>query len=137
MTGRWWQSAMIALARSPRVKAFMQTSRSASFLARKYVAGETPAEGAACARRLLDEEGLRSSLSYLGEYVDTPELVAENVASKIAVARALRAAALDVHISVDPTQIGYHMIRRRWRRRRRGLPRRFAGAALAGAASTA
>jgi proline dehydrogenase len=97
MTGRWWQSAMIALARSPRVKAFMQTSRSASFLARKYVAGETPAEGAACARRLLDEEGLRSSLSYLGEYVDTPELVAENVASKIAVARALRAAALDVH----------------------------------------
>lgn len=52
---------------------------------------------------------IRASLFYLGEYVDTPELVAQNVAAKIAVATALGDAGLDVHVSVDPTQIGHQL----------------------------
>ena len=109
MTGRLWQSTMIALARSPRVKSFMQTSRSTSFLARKYVAGETPPDGVERALKLLNEEGIRSSLFFMGEYVDQLDLVDENVENKIVVARALSEAAIDIHVSVDPTQIGHHI----------------------------
>jgi len=109
MTRRLWQSAMIALARSPRVKTFMQGSRSTSFLSRQYVAGEAPEEGVERAARLLNENGIRSSLFYMGEYVDRLDLVEENVENKIRVAKELSNAAIDIHISVDPTQIGHQV----------------------------
>lgn len=98
---------MIGLARSPRAKAFMQGARAMSGLATRYVAGETSAEGIVRARELLDRCGIRGSLFYLGEYVDTPGLVAENVANKLAVVQALGEARLDVHVSIDPTQVGH------------------------------
>jgi len=98
---------MIGLARSPRAKSFMQSARATSGLATRYVAGETPAQSVGRAEELLGRHGLRSSLFYLGEYVDTPSLVEENVANKLAVAKALGRAGLDVHVSVDPTQVGH------------------------------
>ena len=106
MLRRAWQTAMINLARSPIAARFMQGNRAASFLANKYVAGENPARAVKVAGELLSAYGIRSSLFYLGEYVNRLDLVAENVANKLAVAQALAQADIDVHVSVDPTQIG-------------------------------
>lgn len=106
---RLWQMTMIKLARSQRVKAWAQSSRAGTALATRYVAGSNVVEGVACATQLLRNKQIRASLFYLGEYVDTPELVAQNVAAKIAVATALGDAGLDVHVSVDPTQIGHQL----------------------------
>lgn len=106
---RLWQMAMIKLARSHRVKTWAQSSRAGTALATRYVAGCNAVEGVACATQLLRTKQIRASLFYLGEYVDTSELVAENVAAKIAISKALGEAGLDVHVSVDPTQIGHQI----------------------------
>jgi len=103
---RLWQSTMIALARSPSTKRWVQGARGASSLATRYVAGARATSGVERAA-LLARKGIRSSLFYLGEYVDRPELVEENVVAKLEVAALLGAAGLDVHVSVDPTQIGH------------------------------
>jgi proline dehydrogenase len=83
----------------------MQGNRATSFLANKYVAGQSPAQAVKVAGELL-AYGIRSSLFYLGEYVNSLDLVAENVANILAVAQALGQTDFDVHVSVDPTQIG-------------------------------
>ena len=101
---RLWQRVMIALARSARVKGFMQANPRMTNLARRFVAGPDAAAAIAAAHHLLDRKGIRTSFFYLGEYVDRPELVRENVEQKLAIARALQDDELDVHISVDPTQ---------------------------------
>lgn len=98
---------MITLARSAALKSAMQESRATSALAERYVAGPNVEAAVARAGELLSRDGIRSSLFYLGEYVNTRELVVENVAAKLAVASLLGEANLDVHVSVDPTQIGY------------------------------
>ena len=109
MLRRAWQGTMIAAARAPRLKRFMQGTRATSFLAGKYVAGRDAAEAVASAQALMAQDGIRASLFFMGEYVDTPELVAENVAQKLAVTEVLGATGLDLHISVDPTQIGHQI----------------------------
>lgn len=109
MLRQTWQRGMIALARSAGVKRFMQSSRATSFLRGKYVAGDTEAAGVQRALSLLQDHGIRSSLFYMGEYVDTMELVSQTVDSKISIAKALQHQGLDIHISVDPTQIGHHI----------------------------
>lgn len=98
---------MIALAESSRIKAWAQSFAATSALARQYVGGTDAAAGVETARALRDGKGLRASLFYLGEYVNTPALVAENVAAKIDVAALLGRTDLDVHVSVDPTQVGH------------------------------
>jgi L-fuconolactonase len=105
MLKRTWQSAMINLARSPVARRFMQANRATSYLASKYAAGQTAAQGVKVAEELLSSFNVRSSLFYLGEYVSRVDLVAENVANELAVARA-RGERLDVHVSVDPTHRG-------------------------------
>jgi proline dehydrogenase len=107
---------MIALARSPRMKRWMQGSHATSTIATRYVAGETAEESVARASELLQQKGLRSSLFYLGEYVDKPGLVEQNLAAKIEVTGLLERAGLDVHVSVDPTQIGF-LLDQSWARR--------------------
>lgn len=106
MLRRAWQTAMINLARSPIAVRFMQGNRATSFLASKYVAGQSPAQAVKFAGELLSAYGIRSSLFYLGEYVNRVDLVAENLANKLSVAQALEQTDFDVHVSVDPTQIG-------------------------------
>lgn len=103
---RLWQRGMIALARSPVAKSWAQGSRAGTVLATRYVAGANVADAVASANAMWADHRLLTSLFYLGEYVDTPELVAANVAAKIDAARELGRAGLDVHVSVDPTQIG-------------------------------
>jgi proline dehydrogenase len=75
-------------------------------IAQRYVAGLHADIAAATAERLLKGCGLRSSLFYLGEYVDDSSLVELNMANKLAAIQALRHKGLDIHVSVDPTQIG-------------------------------
>lgn len=103
---RLWQRTMIALARSARIKDFMQRNPRMTKLARRFVAGSDAAAAIATAHHLLDKKGIRTSFFYLGEYVDRQELVRENVDQKLGIAGLLKGEALDVHISVDPTQIG-------------------------------
>ena len=107
MLHRSWQTAMIGLARSPAVKAFMQGGHATSSLAARYIAGATPESAVARACSLAEHSGVRSSVSYLGEYVETLALVAENAANQLAAIEALGRAGLDVHLSVDPTQVGH------------------------------
>ena len=109
MFRKTWQSTMIALARSERVKRFAQSSRATSFLSGKYVSGASPEAGIARAQALLEGAGIRSSLFYMGEYVDDWDLVALNMQNKRDIAARLGAVGLDVHVSVDPTQIGHHL----------------------------
>jgi proline dehydrogenase len=115
-TRRVWQSTMIALARSPPMKRWMQGSRATSTIATRYVAGVTADKGVVRASELLKQKGLRSSLFYLGEYVDTPGLVEQNLTAKIEVTGLLQRAGLDIHVSVDPTQIGF-LLDRGWAHR--------------------
>lgn len=103
---RLWQSWMITLARSPRVTRWMQGNRAAATLSRRFVGGGDAAAAIAVARDL-ERSGFKTSLYYLGEYVEDPDLVAENGRQKIAAAEQLDAAQLPIHISVDSTQLGY------------------------------
>jgi len=101
-----WQRSMISLARSARAKHFMQNGRAGSFLASRFVAGKTAEDGLARAVSLKSADGVASSLFYLGEYVDSPTLVEENVTAIATIAKHLGSSGLEVHVSVDPTQIG-------------------------------
>ena len=105
MLRRAWQSGMIALARSRRVKQFMQQRASASRLAMRYIAGTSPAAEIKVCEQLA-AGGIRASAFFLGEYVTSPDLVEVNVVQKLAIVRLLASAGLDVHVSVDPTQLG-------------------------------
>ena len=105
MLRRTWQSAMIALARSSDWKRRMQGRRAASRLAGRYVGGRDVAQAVETAK-VLGSRNIRTSLFYLGEYVDSEDLVKENVEAKLAVTGQLAEAGLDIHISIDPTQVG-------------------------------
>ena len=109
MIRRTWQSGMITLAWSQTAKATMQRWDAGSVLASRFVAGATAEEAVACAAALHAKHSIRGSLFYLGEYVDRTDLVAENVSAKLAVAAVLGRTGLDVHVSVDPTQIGHSL----------------------------
>ena len=103
---RLWQGWMIELARSPRVTRWMQGNRATASIARRFVAGADAAQAMHVARDL-EQAGFRTSLYYLGEYVKDPAIVAENGRQKIQVAESLSAAHLQIHVSIDSTQIGY------------------------------
>ncbi len=107
MMQRIWQSAMIGLARSDTVKSIMQNSRATSFLRGKYVAGDDVDTGCKRAVTLFEKDCIRSSMFFMGEYVYDPTLVAETVRQKLEAAGAIAGHQLDIHISVDPTQIGH------------------------------
>jgi proline dehydrogenase len=70
------------------------------------VAGGDAAQAMTIARDLATA-GFRTSLYHLGEYVKDPAVVAENGRQKIQVAESLSAAHLQIHVSIDSTQIGY------------------------------
>lgn len=109
MLRRLWQKSLIAMARSEKIKSFMQNARTTSFLRNKYVAGQTSDSGAAHAKLLLDQFGIRSSLFFMGEYVEELEHIKTTVVQKQEAVDALKGHALDVHVSLDPTQIGHQL----------------------------
>ena len=101
-----WQGWMIALARSPRVTRWMHSNRATAALARRFVGGDSVDDGIAVAKRL-NGAGFKTSLYYLGEYVTDPAVIDETVQQKKLAIQSLRHARLQVHLSIDPTQVGY------------------------------
>ena len=101
-----WQDMMIGFARNQSLTNFMQGNALTKRLASRFVGGESIAPTIAKAIHL-KEKGFCVSAYYLGEYVDDGRLIEENVIQIITLAQELGCAGLDVHISVDPTQIGY------------------------------
>jgi proline dehydrogenase len=105
---RLWQQSMIFLARNPSMKHFMQNRATMSDLAMRFVGGKDVAQ-AAEKSQALKAQGVKASLFYLGEYVEDVAIINQTVWALKAIAGELAAAKLDVHISVDPTQIGYQL----------------------------
>jgi proline dehydrogenase len=103
---RLWQQSMIFLARNKSAKKFMQSRATMSELSTKFVGGKN-ATTAAEKGMLLKDRGYRTSLFYLGEYVQDLSVIDRTVFALKAIAKNLAELKLDVHISVDPTQIGY------------------------------
>jgi len=101
-----WQSSMIGLARSSAMRRLMQGTQLTQQLAGRFVGGQDAS--AAVARAIqLKRRGLSASLYYLGEYVTDEHRIEGNVAELNAAVQGLAATDLGVHVSVDPTQVGY------------------------------
>ena len=103
-----WQQSMIFLARNKAVKNFMQNRATMSELAMRFVGGKDVFE-AVEKSRVLQSQGRKASLFYLGEYVEDLSIINQTVSALKAIIRNLAASKLDMHISVDPTQIGYQI----------------------------
>ncbi|MFF7399023.1 proline dehydrogenase family protein [Achromobacter sp. NPDC008082] len=102
-----FQRTTIALARSPLMGRTMRAMAARTSLARRFVGGADVDAAVQTALRLRDAHGIRASLFYLGEYVADPVAIEHNVSQTIDACRALGAAGLDVHVSIDPTAIGF------------------------------
>ncbi|WP_417224376.1 proline dehydrogenase family protein [Achromobacter spanius] len=102
-----FQRTTIALARSPAMGRAMRAVAARTSLAQRFVGGAGGDTAVRTALRLRDTHGIRASLFYLGEYVADPAAIEHNVSQAIRACGALGAAGLDVHVSVDPTAIGY------------------------------
>lgn len=102
-----FQKTTIALARSPAVGHMMRAMAARTSLARRFVGGADVDEAVRTAVKLREAHGIRASLFYLGEYVADRAAIDHNVNQAVDACRALAAAGLDVHVSVDPTAIGY------------------------------
>ncbi len=102
-----FQKTTIALARSPAVGQAMRAMAARTSLARRFVGGADVDEAVRTAVRLREAHGIRASLFYLGEYVADRAAIGHNVNQTIAACHALGSAGLDVHVSADPTAIGY------------------------------
>jgi proline dehydrogenase len=101
-----WRSTLARLATSPRLKAYAQSRRIGVALARRYTGGTSVGSATELALGLHRQDGIQVSLFHLGEYVRSAAEVAAQVAAKHAAIEALGRAGLNVHVSVDPTQIG-------------------------------
>ena len=97
------RSLLLFLARQRWLRRFLETSRFAKPLTRRFVAGETLKEGLAVAAAL-NADGYLVSLDHLGENVTTE---AEAVASAAAIHQALhQLAGLKATVSIKLTQFG-------------------------------
>jgi hypothetical protein len=73
-----WQSTMIAIARRRLVTRIMQGNPFARSLAYRFVGGDSVSSAVRRADELKGR-GILASLNYLGEYVESPTFVEENV----------------------------------------------------------
>jgi proline dehydrogenase len=103
---RVWQRSMIWLACRDDLRQRIETSDWLAALARRFVAGPDVAAAWRKAEELAAVR-IRASIYYLGEYVDSTELVAENVSGILTAIERFGQTNLDWFMSVDPTQIGY------------------------------
>jgi proline dehydrogenase len=127
-----WQRSMIRLARIDRLRGWAERAPGARQAADRFVGGASARAGVDTARRLRDDHGIAASLFYLGEYLDDPELIERNVIEAISAADLLGAEGLDVHVSVDPTAIGFRSSPALARRNAERIARTVAAAANGG-----
>ncbi|UZP66399.1 proline dehydrogenase family protein [Desulfovibrio mangrovi] len=102
---RYWQRAMIYCARHKGLTDAVHGSRFMTRFSRQFVAA---GDGQQAVERMarLCAEGKDSSFFYLGEYVESAEEVEATVRALLQGIPLLAAQGLDMHVSVDPTQIG-------------------------------
>jgi proline dehydrogenase len=103
-----WQRSMIALARNEPLKRFIQSRAAMSELATRFVGCRDVAEAAETSLSLRSR-GYAASLYYLGEYVKDVSVIKRSVAEVLAIAGKLAELKLEIHISVDPTEIGHQV----------------------------
>ena len=104
-----WQKGMISLARSEKVKNVMQGRGAMSALSTRFVGGRAADSAAGNAWGLMEKSGILSSLFYLGGYVEDPEVIQQTLDALSEMITRLGDTGLDIHVSVDPTQIGYQV----------------------------
>ena len=100
-----WQTIMIYLARNEKIKSFFQSRKKLSQLATKFIGGNDEAEVLNKDKDLFSEN-VHTSLFYLGEYVSDMKVVNKTMDSLLKISDMLSESGLDIHISVDPTQVG-------------------------------
>jgi proline dehydrogenase len=101
-----WQRTCIALARSEGLKARIQSSGVLSVLARRFVAG-ADVQAALDTTAHLREAGIEASLFYLGEYVADSARIARNIQEIQALMNAAARQGRNLHVSIDPSAVGY------------------------------
>jgi len=100
-----WQKLMIYLARNEKIKSFFQSRKKLSQLASKFIGGKDEAEALNKDKSLISEN-VYTSLFYLGEYVSDLKVIDKTMDSLLKISEMLSKSGLDIHISVDPTQVG-------------------------------
>ena len=103
-----WQRIMIYLARNQALKGFMQGHAAMSQLATRFVGGKDATQAIRTGQEL-KSRGRSASFFYLGEYVEELSVIERTVAELKAIIGLLGESDLDVHVSVDPTQLGYQI----------------------------
>ncbi|MFV1850574.1 MAG: proline dehydrogenase family protein [Thalassospira sp.] len=102
----FWQKSMIAVACSKPLRAMGEAAGRKTGLSDQFVsAGD--ADGHVARALALQARGIRISSFYLGEYVEDIGQVRETVDQLTKVMPGLHQAGLDVHVSIDPSQLGY------------------------------
>ncbi|WP_293023297.1 proline dehydrogenase family protein [Pandoraea sp.] len=101
------QNGMIALARSTFVSRWMRRLGKRTALAKRFVGGTDLDRALGTAVNLFARYGIRASLFYLGEYVLERAAIEQNVSQALAAIDALTQAGLDIHVSIDPTAVGF------------------------------
>lgn len=97
---------MISLAKNTGIKDFIQSRKSMSDLATRFVGGKI-VEEAIDKTKLLKSRNINASLYYLGEYVKDQSKIDRTIINLKDAIKLLAESNLNIHISVDPTQIGY------------------------------
>lgn len=82
--------------------------RMLTFMARRFVAGDTAQEAAAAVRRLNDK-GIKATLDFLGEECRTPDQAVEAAAEILRLLRLIKDQGLDANVSLKLTQLGLHL----------------------------
>lgn len=82
--------------------------RALTFLASRFVAGDTAAEAIKAVRKL-NEKGIKASLDFLGEECRSHQKAAEGTKEYLTLLKTIRAAGVDCNISVKLTQFGLNL----------------------------
>jgi proline dehydrogenase len=101
-----WQKAFIWVARNERLRRIFHSSSRVDDLLRLYIGGPTTRTGVSRAADL-NCARFGCSMFYLGEYVKDESDVCKTVESISNLVPMMTTANMDVHISIDPTAIGY------------------------------
>ena len=101
-----WQDLMIRLATNGAIKKVMQESRASSKLASRFVGGRIVSEAFEREAELADAD-MAVSHYFLGEYIADEYLLEKNQKAILGIIETAHQNSRSLHLSIDPTQIGY------------------------------